>query len=75
MVFSFKPSHQFTVVKQLDRFDFDVAQKPFFILLSELFNFIRNHLHLKFPMEVGVIVNLRFKYAEALKYFSLFVPG
>ena len=24
------------------------------MLLSELSNFIRNHLHLKFPMQVGV---------------------
>jgi len=41
-------------VEQLDRFDFDVVEKPFFMLLSELSNFMRNHLHLKVPMEVGV---------------------
>jgi hypothetical protein len=50
----FKPSHWFTVVEQLDRFDVDVVEKPFFMLLSELSNFVRNHLHLKVPMEVGV---------------------
>jgi len=31
-----------------------VVQNPFFMLFSELPNFIRNHLHLKFPMEIGV---------------------
>jgi hypothetical protein len=36
----FKPSHQFTVVEQLDRFEADVVEKPFFKLLSELSNFI-----------------------------------
>ena len=41
-------------MEQLDRFDFDVVEKPFFMLLSELSNFMRNHLHLKVPMEVGV---------------------
>jgi len=51
--FSFKPSHQFTVVEQLDRFDFDVVEKHFFMLLSELSIFIRNHLHLRIPMKVG----------------------
>jgi len=50
----FKPSHYFTGVEQLDHFDVDVVEKPFFILLNELSNFIRNHLHLKVPMEVGV---------------------
>ena len=29
-------------------------EKPYFMLLSELSNFIRNHLHLKVLMEVGV---------------------
>jgi len=53
-VFSFKPSHQFTVVEQLDRFSVDVVEKPFFMLLSKLPIFIRNHLHLKLPMYVGV---------------------
>jgi hypothetical protein len=37
------------VVEQLDRFDVDVEEKPFFMLLSELSSFIRNHLHLKAP--------------------------
>jgi hypothetical protein len=54
VVFFFKPSHQFTVIEQLDRFDVDVVQKPFLMLLSELSNFSRNHLHLNVPMEVGV---------------------
>jgi len=31
-----------------------VVEKPFFVLLSELFDYIRNRLHLKVPMEVGV---------------------
>jgi len=51
--FSFKRSHQFTVVGQLDRFDIDALEKPFFVLLSELSNLIRNHLHLKVRLEVG----------------------
>ena len=55
----FKPSDQFTVDKQLDRFDADVVEKPFFTLLSELSNFIRNHLHLKVSMEVSVSDTLR----------------
>jgi hypothetical protein len=42
------------VVQQLDRFDVDKVEKPFFMLLSEIPNFIRNHLHLKIPVEVGV---------------------
>jgi len=46
--------HQFAVVKQFDPLDVDMMQKPFFVLLSELSNLIRNHLHLKVPMEVGV---------------------
>ena len=50
----FKPSHQFTTVKQLDRFDVDVVVKPFFMLLIELSNFPRDHPHLKVPIEVGV---------------------
>jgi hypothetical protein len=50
----FKPSHYFTVVEQLDRLDVDVEEKPFLMLLSELSNFIRNHLHLKVPVEAGV---------------------
>ena len=52
--FFLKPSHQFTVVEQLDRFDVDVAEKPFFVLPSELSSFIRNQLHLKVPVEAGV---------------------
>jgi len=52
--FFFKPSHQLTVVEQLNRFDVDVVEEPFFLLLSELSSFIRNHLHLKIPMEIGV---------------------
>ena len=40
--------------KQLDRFDVDVIEKPFLVRLCELSNFVRNHLHLKVPMEVGV---------------------
>jgi hypothetical protein len=52
--FFFKPSHQFAAVEQLDRFDVDIVEKPFFMLLSELSNFIRNHLYLKVPMEVGI---------------------
>ena len=50
----FKPSNQFTVVEQLDRFNVDVVEKSFFMPLSEFSNFIRNHSHLKIPMEVGV---------------------
>jgi hypothetical protein len=42
--FSFKPSHYFTAVEQLDRFDVDEVEKPFFMLLSELSNFIHKHL-------------------------------
>jgi hypothetical protein len=41
-------------VEQLDRFVVDVLEKPFFMLLSEISNFIRNHQHLNVPMEVGV---------------------
>jgi hypothetical protein len=41
-------------VEQLDRVDVDVVEKPFFMLLSEISNFIRKHLHLNVPMEVGV---------------------
>ena len=37
----------------MDRFDVDVV-KPLFMLLSELSNFIRNDLHLKVSMEIGV---------------------
>jgi len=37
-VFSFKPLHQLTVDKQLDRLDVDVVEKPFFMLLRELSN-------------------------------------
>ena len=53
-VFFFKLSYLFTVVEHLDRFDVDVMEKPFFLLLRELSNFIRNHLHLKVPMDVGL---------------------
>ena len=53
-VFSLKPLHQFIVVQQLDRFDLEVVEKPFCMFLSELPNLIRNHLHLKVPMKVGV---------------------
>jgi hypothetical protein len=53
-VFSSKPSHWFTVVEQLDRFDVDVVEKHFVMLLRKPSNFIRNHLHLKVPTEVGV---------------------
>ena len=52
--FFFKAFALVTVVEQLNRFDVDVVEKPSFMLLSELSNFIRNHLHLKVPMEVGV---------------------
>ena len=52
----FKPSDQFTVDKQLDRFDADVVEKPFFTLLSELSNFIRNYLHLEIPMEMAFLM-------------------
>ena len=52
--FCFKPSHYFTAVEQLDLFDVDVMEKPFFMVLNKLSNFSRNHLHLKVPMEVGV---------------------
>ena len=31
-----------------------MVEKPFFLLLSELSNFVRNHLHLQVPVEVGV---------------------
>jgi hypothetical protein len=41
----FKPSHYFTVAEQLDHFDFDVVEKPFFMLVSEISYFIPNHLH------------------------------
>ena len=51
---SFKPSHQITAVEQLLRFDVDVVEKLFLMLLSELSSFIRNHLHLNVPMAVGV---------------------
>jgi isocitrate/isopropylmalate dehydrogenase len=47
--FFFQPSHSFAVVEQPNRFDVDVVEKPFFMLLSELSSFIRNHLHLKAP--------------------------
>ena len=53
-VFIFKPSLQFTVVERLDRFDVDVVEKPFFMFLNELPNFIRKHLHLKVHVEVDV---------------------
>ena len=52
--FFFEPSHQFAVFELLGRFHVDVVQKPFFVLLSELSNFIRNHLHLTIRMEVDV---------------------
>ena len=52
--FPFKPSHQFTVLEQLDRFDVDVMEKPFFMLRSRLSSLDRNHLHLKVSMEFGV---------------------
>ena len=54
--FSFKPSHQFAVVEQLDRFDVDVVEKPFFMLLSEISNFTRNHLHLKVPWRSAFLI-------------------
>jgi len=53
-VFSFTPSHLFIVVEHLDRFDFGVVERPFFMLLSEISKFICNHLHLKVPLEVGL---------------------
>jgi len=31
-----------------------MVEMPFFMLLSELSNFIRNHLHLKVPVEVSI---------------------
>jgi hypothetical protein len=49
-----KTSHYFTVFDQLDRFDVDLVEKPYFKLLSKLSSFIRKHLHLKVPMEVCV---------------------
>ena len=42
------------VIEQLDRFDISMVEKPFFMLLRELSNFNRNHLHLNVPMKVGV---------------------
>jgi hypothetical protein len=50
----FKPSHYFTVVVQLDRFDVDGVEKPLVMVLSELCSFIRNHLHLNVTKELGV---------------------
>jgi len=38
----------------MDHFDLDVVEKPFFLLLTKLSNSIRDYLHLKVPMEVGV---------------------
>jgi hypothetical protein len=46
--------HLFAVIEHLDRFDVDVMEKPFFLLLRELSNFIRNHLHLKVRIDVGL---------------------
>jgi hypothetical protein len=43
-----------TVVEQLDRFDVDVVEKPFFMLLSELSSIVLNRLRLKVPLEVGI---------------------
>jgi len=51
---SFNPPHYFTVVEQLDRSDVDVVEKPSFMLLNELPNFIPNRLHLKVRVEVAV---------------------
>jgi hypothetical protein len=65
-----KPSHQFTVVEQPDRFDVDVAEKPFFLLLTKLFNSIRDHIRLKVPMEVGVS-NIPSFIDDVPKYFVL----
>jgi len=48
-VFSFKPSHQFTFLEEVDRFDVEVVDKSVFRLLREFSRFIRNQLHLKFP--------------------------
>jgi hypothetical protein len=53
---SSKPSHYFAVFVKLDRFEVDVMEKPFFMLLSEISIFICNHLRLKVPKEVGVSV-------------------
>jgi len=47
----------FALVKffeQLDRFEVDVVEKPLFMLLSVLSNFIRNCLHLMVAMGFGV---------------------
>ena len=77
--FSFKPSHQFTVVERLDRFDVDVVEKPSFMLLSELFNFVRNHLHLKVTNNSECKINTldrpskRLKLKESESYLE--VPG
>jgi hypothetical protein len=44
----------------MDHFDVDVVEKPFFLLLTKLSNSIRDYLHLKVPMEVGVSGTLRY---------------
>ena len=53
----------------MDHFDVDVVEKPFFMLLSELSNFIRNHLILKVPLEVGVSDIPR--YIDDVPYFEI----
>ena len=67
--FLFKLSHYFTFGEQLDRFDVDVMEKPFF-MLSGISNVIRNHLHLKVPIEVGVF-DVPICIKDALKYLVL----
>jgi hypothetical protein len=49
----------FTLVEQLYRLENNVVDKPFFMFLSELSNFIRNYLLLKVSMEVSVSDKLR----------------
>ena len=66
--FSFKPSHYFTAVEQLDRFDVDVVEKNVFMILSKVSNFIRNQLYLKVPMVVGVSVIPRSAGQQVLIY-------
>ena len=51
----------------MDRFDVDVVEKPSFMLLSEIFNFIRNHLHLKVTNNSECKINTFDRPSEGLK--------
>jgi len=51
----------------MDRFDVDVVEKPLFMLLSELYSFILNRLHLKVTNNSECKINTLDRPSERLK--------